>query len=143
MILNAANNLDYIGQTVVFNDSFDDEGETTITVHVYQKDERTGFFADNVLAGKSLKKIGFKKVFTPVQYGDILAYADIVLEYEIGKKPYTITKADVKELGALKAIMDYTNPRIHVCHDLALGLEEVPAREFRQAVVNYLKQHQK
>jgi len=141
--IDALSDLKYVGKTSVCNGGYEDEsGKTRVTLLVEQRAKKVADLkVDSLIANDSLKDLGFKDITTDgTDY--VLAFADIVVEYDISKKPYTITKADVEELNSLTEVMDYTRARTHIYRDEP-KLERVPTREFKKAIANYLKQHQK
>lgn len=134
--------LDYVGKMSVVNGGFDDEsGKTMVTLLVRQKRKNPSELkSDADFATYSLKKLGFKDISKDGTDGT-LAIADIVVEYDISKKPYTITKADSKELKSLKDVIDYSGAKIIVSRDEPT-IQKVRPAEFKQAIANYLAQHQ-
>ena len=96
--------------------------------------------SDADFATYSLEKLGLKDISKDGTDGT-LAIADIVVEYDISKKPYTITKADSKELKSLKDVIDYSGAKIIVSRDEPT-IQKVRPAEFKKAIANYLAQHQ-
>ena len=101
------------------------------------------------LAEDSLKSLGFKDIsdFRYEEGASMLVYADIKFEYDINAKPYTITKMDSGEAEALRSLTQDPAVKIQVHRDRidpkeGYVFEKVQPAEFRQAIANYLKQHQ-
>ena len=135
--------LDYVGKMSVTNGGFDDEsGKTRLSLLVQQKRKKPSESkSDANFAAYSLEKLGFKNIIEDDGTDGTLAIADIVVEYDISKKPYTITKADSKELKSLKDVIDYSGAKIIVTRDEP-DIQKVRPAEFKQAIANYLAQHQ-
>lgn len=141
--IDALSDLKYVGKTSVCNGGFDDErGKTMVTLLVQQRAKKAvDLEVDSIIADDCLKDLGFKAI-TKGGADDVIAFADIIVEYDIRKKPYTITRANVEELNSLTEVMDYTRARTYITRDEP-KIERVLTQEFKQAVANYIKQNQK
>ena len=134
-----------VGRMYVCNGGFDDiSGKTCITLAAFQKKKNASeldFDAD--FAMTSLKELGFKDTLKDGSEIDgVMAMADIVVEYDINKKPYTITNANLQELKALKEVMDYSGAKVQITRNEP-KFAKVRADKFKQAVANYIAQNQK
>ncbi len=131
-------------KTYVCNGGFEDEsGKTRVSLSVYQKKKKTPVsLEDDVdFAKDALAELGFKDIFGDGMDG-VMAIADIILEYDISKKPYTITKANLQEMKSLQEVMDNVRTKVSIMR-FEPKFAEVPATEFKRAVANYIKQNQK
>ena len=144
--------LESAGKLSIFNSGGEDEGITAATFYVDQKRKRMSQEARECEAEeteRTLKEIGFEDVcnFFEVGEPDGLAMADIVIEYDFRKKPYTITNAKPKEMETLHDLLQYADLKkfriSRVVADKKGEYEDnVSIAEFKQAIANYLKQRQ-
>ena len=135
--------MDYVGKMHVSNGGYEDEsGKTCVCLSVFQKRKnKSEIPSDMDFAEYSLKELGFKEISKGGTDG-IIAMADMVIEYDINKKPYTITKADVQEMISLQEVIECSKPTVRIFRDES-KMEQVRAAEFKRAVANYIAQNQK
>ena len=123
-----------------------------MTLEIMRKNKRTSEatrLENRDLVEESLKNLGFKDI-ADLRYdegGDLLTYVDIQFDYDINEKPYIITEMDSEEAKALHSLTQDPAVKIQVHRDRidpkkGYVFEQVRPDEFRQALVNYLKQHQ-
>ncbi len=102
-----------------------------------------------IFAELYLTELGFGTVYNFVKDGNEkgLVAADMWIEYDLHKKPYTIKRANLQEIKSLQDLIKNTGVKIKVARTFidAKGMHEerVHNTEFKQAIANYLKQHQK
>lgn len=95
-----------------------------------------------------LNELGFETVYNFVEDGAEkgLAAADMLIEYDLHKKPYTITRANPQEIKSLQDLIKNTGIKIKITRTFIDGKgtqeERVHNTEFKQAIANYLKQNQ-
>jgi len=142
-VSDACADLCYVGKMTVCNMDYDCvAGKSRVSLVVYQKKNKIyGVQGDMAFAKFSLEKLGFKDVFADGVDG-IMVVADTVIEYDINKKTYTITKANLQELKALEEVMNVSRASVCISRNEP-DLVSVPVAEFKQAVANYIAQNQK
>lgn len=139
--------LNYVGKMHVSNGGYEDEsGKTCVCLSVFQKHKSESCLQSDVdFAEYSLKELGFKDIITDGEtdgVDGVMAMANMVIEYDINKKPYTITKADVQEMKSLQEVIKCSKPNVRIFRDEP-KFEQVRAAEFKRAVANYIAQNQK
>ncbi len=139
--------LGYIGKMKVL-----DCGESAILLSINPKANRI-FEAkrkkDADLAEFCLEQLGFETIYNWVKDGEEtgLVAADMVFEYDINAKPYTITNAKPKEMKSLQDLIQYAGAKVKVKREFINSEgrsveEKVTTAEFKRAIANYLAQHQ-
>lgn len=139
--------LNYVGKMHVSNGGYEDEsGKTCVCLSVFQKHKSESCLQSDVaFAEYSLKELGFKDIITDgILDGvdGVMAMANMVIEYDINKKPYTITKADVQEMKSLQEVIECSKPNVRIYRDEPKFVQ-VRAAEFKRAVANYIAQNKK
>lgn len=142
----ACYDLSSVGKMYICNFGDDDKpGKTTISLSVYQKKKKASKLQDDAISAVCiLAKLGFKDLFKDASEGvnGIMAMADIEIEYEINKRPYTIVNADLQEMKSLNEVMNCSGTRVLIIREEP-DYEEVHTTEFKKAVANYITQNQK
>ena len=139
--------LDNVGKMHVSNGGYEDEsGKTCVCLSVFQKHKSESCLQSDVaFAEYSLKELGFKDIITDGEtdgVDGIMAMANMVIEYDINKKPYTITNADVQEMKSLQEVIECSKPNVRIYRDEP-KFKQVRAAEFKRAIANYIAQNQK
>ncbi len=128
-------------------------GGLNVILYVDQQTERVSQSerADNAsMAEFCLNELGFESVYNLEADGEEsgLALADMKLEYDFHKKPYSITSAKIKEMQSLHALMQNSDIKMNLKRSFVDSknketIEMVSVEEFKKAVADYLRQNQK
>ena len=135
--------------SVELEDFYVEDGANWVILYALPKrkniaEARRQEYAD--MATEDLQGLGFDTVynFKDQGKGSGLAAADIICEYDIKQKPYTITSARVQDMVALNKVVLNPVIKIDVARkyvDPETGkevIEKVPAAEFKKAVKKFV-----